>query len=189
MGSNKADTTETELTIQLPGAAEVQAAIEGTNKANPSEADKRALAAIFEKHPDIAQIVGNLSRQFRKKRVESLGPSYFLRESILVTMDAMQRDLGYDQAPMASRLVIDQVITCWLDLADVQRRHAVALAGEHTLMEGQYWDERLTRSQGRYLRALETLARVNRLAKVVPIQVNIAAQGGQQVNVAKVAEG
>ena len=40
-------------------------------------------------------------------------------------------------------------------------------------------------SQERYLRSMETLVRVRRLMKPVPMQVNIAGQGGQQINTVK----
>ncbi len=46
---------------------------------------------------------------------------------------------------------------------------------------GAYWDRRVSGAQARYLRAMEALARVRRLAMPQPLQVNI---GGQQVNVA-----
>jgi hypothetical protein len=47
---------------------------------------------------------------------------------------------------------------------------------------GSYWEKLLSTAQGRYLKAIETLAKVRRLSKVTPLQVNI---GGQQINVAK----
>jgi hypothetical protein len=47
------------------------------------------------------------------------------------------------------------------------------------------WDKLLTQAQRRHLRALESLARIRKLSKGSDfVQVNIAADGGQQVNVA-----
>jgi hypothetical protein len=49
---------------------------------------------------------------------------------------------------------------------------------------GAYWDNLLTTHQARFLRAIETLARVRRLARNTPaLQINIAREGGKQVNV------
>ena len=43
---------------------------------------------------------------------------------------------------------------------------------------------RLSAAQRRFLRACESLARVRKLARTTPaLQLNIAARGGQQVNV------
>jgi hypothetical protein len=49
------------------------------------------------------------------------------------------------------------------------------------MKQGMYWEQRQNAAQGRFLRAVETLARVRRLNKRPPVQINI---GGQQVNIA-----
>jgi hypothetical protein len=51
-----------------------------------------------------------------------------------------------------------------------------------TLDQAGHWQKRLTLTQGRYSRSLETLARIRKLN--ISIQINVAAAGGQQVNVA-----
>lgn len=187
-GNDKAGIT---LTIEHDegleiSANELRALIESTNKENPTNEDRAALAAAFDKYPDLALVVGNLARRLRKSRVHTLVRlSHFLQESVIRTMDKIEGELGYDQAPMASKLLIEQVLASWADLATVQSLHDSRLAGSHSSSDGEYWDKRLTRAQARYMRALETLAKVNRLSKVVPpVQVNIATQGGQQINMA-----
>jgi hypothetical protein len=45
------------------------------------------------------------------------------------------------------------------------------------------WERVLASKEARYLRAIETLARVRRLLRLPAVQVNIAAEGSQQVNV------
>ncbi len=50
-----------------------------------------------------------------------------------------------------------------------------------TTKHRDYWDRHLNAAQRRYLRAIETLARVRKLSGRGPIQINIAEQ---QVNVA-----
>jgi hypothetical protein len=62
--------------------------------------------------------------------------------------------------------------------------HGLTLAANSgTLEQGEYWEKRLSAAQRRYLRACETLARVRKLTLgTLALQVNIAAAGGQQVN-------
>lgn len=55
--------------------------------------------------------------------------------------------------------------------------------GGVALREIEQWDRMLAAKQARYLHAVEALARVRRLLKLPNVQVNIAAAGGQQVNV------
>jgi hypothetical protein len=83
---------------------------------------------------------------------------------------------------MLERLLIEQIAVAWLDWDIVQQAYTnnVVVSG-HSLNSGAYWDRRVTSAQARYLRAMEALARVRRLAMPMPLQVNI---GGQQVNVA-----
>ena len=51
-----------------------------------------------------------------------------------------------------------------------------------SLEKARFWEGRLNAAQRRFLRAMETLARVRKL-KLPPVQVNIAAPGSQQANV------
>jgi hypothetical protein len=44
-----------------------------------------------------------------------------------------------------------------------------------------YWEKWLTMAQARYTKAIEMLAKVRKLSRATPLQVNI---GGQQINVA-----
>jgi len=53
-----------------------------------------------------------------------------------------------------------------------------------TFATGNYRDKLLTTTQTRYLKAVETLAKVRRMAKNTPsLQINIAQDGGKQINV------
>ncbi len=97
------------------------------------------------------------------------------------TMKHIENELGYKGSPILERLLIEQVMIAWLDLDIVQVKYAAATGSSHTHDSGAYWDRRLNSAQHRYLRAVESLARVRKLALVAPLQVNI---GGQQVNVA-----
>jgi hypothetical protein len=61
--------------------------------------------------------------------------------------------------------------------------------GQHTsesftLRDMEQWERVLASKEARFFRAIEELARVRRLLKLPALQVNIAAAGGQQVNVA-----
>ncbi len=97
------------------------------------------------------------------------------------SMRALRDGLGYARAPPLEQLLIEQIVFAWADLEYVQLHYAKSAFGSHTLTAGTYWDKRVTSAQARYLRAVEALARVRRLATPQPLQVNI---GGQQVNVA-----
>ena len=74
---------------------------------------------------------------------------------------------------MIERLLIEQVGTSWLYLHCIQ----FIYPGENS----KGWEKSLTAAQGRYLKAIATLAQVRRRLRPGAVQVNI---GAQQVNVA-----
>jgi hypothetical protein len=98
----------------------------------------------------------------------------------------LKKDLGYDDAALLEKLLIQQVALCWLKLNLVELTYSVTMAQSITLTLGVYWEKRLTAAQRRFTRACETLARVRKLSRNTPaLQLNIATKGGQQVNLAK----
>jgi hypothetical protein len=99
-------------------------------------------------------------------------------------LEAMRSDLGSATSPLLEQLLIQHVTLCWLNLNSVEFKHSNMMKQSITLTLGAYWDKRLSIAQQRFTRACESLARVRRLARKVPLQVNIAAPGGQQINVA-----
>jgi len=79
-----------------------------------------------------------------------------------------------------------QAALCWLKLNVIELQYSNVMKQSITLTLGMYWEKRLTAAQRRFARACETLARVRKLSRNAPaLQFNIAAEGGQQVNVSK----
>jgi len=83
------------------------------------------------------------------------------------------------------KMLIDQVALCSLRLSIVELKHATITSASVGISQTDYWDRTWSAAQRRYMRAIETLARVRRLLRPNAVQVNI---GAQQVNVANVAK-
>jgi hypothetical protein len=81
--------------------------------------------------------------------------------------------------------LIQHAALCWLRLSIVELRYTNVMRQSITLTLGAYWEKRLTAAQKRFNRAGESLERVRMLSARVPrVQINVAAEGGQQINVA-----
>jgi hypothetical protein len=94
-------------------------------------------------------------------------------------------DLGFQTAPPLEKALIQHAAVCWLRLAVLELRYTGVMKQSITLTLGAYWEKRLTAAQKRFNRACESLERVRKLSARVPkVQINVAAEGGQQVNVA-----
>jgi hypothetical protein len=114
------------------------------------------------------------------------GSGQGMRECWRQRLQAMRADLGFAESSALERLLIQQVTLCWLNLNLTEYRLTNVMKQSISFACGIYWEKRLTAAQRRFTRACETLARVRRLSRNVPaLQFNIAAAGGQQVNVAK----
>lgn len=87
---------------------------------------------------------------------------------------------------MLEKLLIQQATLCWLKLSLVELSDEAVINRSITMPVGLFWEKRLTLAQNRFTRACETLARIRKLSRNTPaLQVNIATEGGQQVNLTK----
>jgi hypothetical protein len=104
---------------------------------------------------------------------------------MLAEVDVLKKQLDYDAAPPLERLLIDHILTVRLRLIHAENAYNTRVVNQSiTLKEGEYWDNLLSSTQARFIKAIEALARVRRLARNTPaLQINIASEGGKQVNV------
>jgi len=101
-------------------------------------------------------------------------------------VEEMRQQMGYSESSPLERILIEQILVCWVNLYVLEINSATKLCESHSTETGLYWDKRLTGAQRRFRRASESLARIRKLSRNTPaLQFNIAASGGQQVNVAK----
>lgn len=89
-------------------------------------------------------------------------------------MRILRADLGFDNAPAAEYELIAHVIECWVWMKLRTLKMLQVTSGEHTFKAGQYWEQRVTEAQRRYLRAMNQLSKWRRLPPTV--QVNFAHQ-------------
>lgn len=92
------------------------------------------------------------------------------------TIRDLRNGLTLESDGPLERLLIEQIIACQMDYTYISAGYAQHAT---TLNITNAWQQALTASEGRYLRSIETLARVRKLAQRTPLQINI---GGQQIN-------
>lgn len=122
----------------------------------------------------------------------NLGPSVetyysqsaYVQECVTRRTGEMREELGYKESSPLEKLLIEQIVICWVNLYVLEINSASKPCESHSTETGLYWDRRLTGAQGRFRRASECLARIPKMSRnTPPLQFNIAASGGQQVNV------
>lgn len=156
-------------------AEELNELIAGINSKRPTKKQRAEFMRALTAWPKLAKHLGDANAAVTVRLIESTyGADSSGAIAAGVNMDNLRAEMGYDGASVVEKMLIDHILIAWLRLQHAEWRNLNATLGEHTLTVGEYWDKRLSAAQGRYLRAVETLARVRRLN--VTLQVNIAQQ-------------
>lgn len=96
-----------------------------------------------------------------------------LRLTMEYSLSQMKRDLGYDQSSAVERLVINQIVLCWLRMQVTEYRLTCNI--EERMID--FYDKRLNAAQLRFNRACESLLRTRKMMIQTPaLQINIANQ-------------
>ncbi len=151
----------------------------------PKQEDVANLRRLLKSNDTYWQLAGDLMLQAQHSALQSINAGKsktLMTESAEEGMQHIRRQLDYATAPMLEKLLIEQIVTAWLRLGICEMQFSTRMAGELTLAQGDYWNRALDAAQRRYLRAIESLARVRRL-KLPALQVNVAQPGAKQLNV------
>jgi hypothetical protein len=101
--------------------------------------------------------------------------STMIRDGCRATMAEIKQGLGYENAPVLERLLIDQLVMCWLRVGEAEAMYSQIMGASHDFDKAVYAEKRLTACLGRYTRVVESLARIRQ--DIIPaVQVNIAGQ-------------
>lgn len=160
-----------------PEQSELSELLRRNNTATPERADREALRQYFVAHPPRTWNIGIASLAFTGA-LANLGNST-VAVSTEAGAECIRKELQYADSPALERLAIDHVVLCWIHFNDVAFCYDAKVSKPMAIAHAEYWERRLTAAQRRYVRALETLARLRRL-KLPALQVNI---GANQVNV------
>jgi hypothetical protein len=155
-----------------------------TYQDKPDPKDVWELQKKLEELPELWMAVFDMTKEIKENLIEKTTPKEAVRLSLKKNVSALINGLGYEKSTSLERLLIDNVVITWLRLQWMELQVISFIGQDETKSTIEYWDKRLLISQRSHLHACETLARVRRLMSGRPaVQVNIASDGGQQVNV------
>lgn len=158
---------------------DLQALIARVDKKKPDPADVKAIRHYFNEHPRAWREIGDLAEQANLNMIKTMQAPQAMKTALQLGLPTMAAELTQPGDGELEKLIIGQIVGCWLRLSFVEYTYSVnTVSGSMNMKQGEYWERRLSAAQRRYLRAVESLARVRRL-RLPTMQVNI---GGQQVN-------
>jgi hypothetical protein len=121
---------------------------------------------------------------YRSKALKRFEGVPIIEESVKFQLAQLRKELAGDDPSPLEELLVDAVLACHSDYWLFSIAYENTNAESFNLRDMEQWEKILASKEARYLQAIETLARVRRLLKLPSMQVNIAAPGGQQVNIA-----
>lgn len=156
-------------------------ALLAANSKDATTEDGQRLAALMRAHPSALTWLTDLGLSSMKSAIEKVRANPATKAILRVAVDRLREELGHADASLPERLLIDHVAISFLRMHLAERYYESVMDENPSRAEVAHWEQRLSAIQRRYLRAIETLARVRKLMGVPMVQINIAAAGGQQV--------
>lgn len=145
------------------------------NLPGASESDITELRRVLRQYPERWKSTTNGLARACTHLIEFMPAVALVRETTRAAADRVRADLGYADAPALEQLLIDAVVLAYVRLMLAEQDYTNTMHDSPSLDLATYFDRHLTAAHGRYLRSVEALARVRRLAVPALIQ-NIAAQ-------------
>lgn len=160
---------------------EVYDLLSRTNKQKPARKDVEALRKALHEYPGLWRKYGDLARLTQHQIIAKSEATQAVSESLNRGVSEMREEMGFQTASPLERLLIEQVVLTWLHFYKTQYSYDEHLRLSLPTKHRDFWDRHLNAAQRRFLRSLETLARVRKMSRRGQIQINVAEQ---QVNVA-----
>lgn len=178
-----------EIAVRVDASKMAEELLELVSRAyreKPNPKDLNELRKKLEEVPELWRAVFDITEVIRSNLIDKTIAQKPARLALEKNTSSLMTGMGYEKGSALEKLLIENIIITWLRLQWVEFQ-MVGFMGNGGLGIAQmdFWERRLSLAQRRHLRACETLARVRKLLMKAPVlQVNIASQGGQQVNVA-----
>lgn len=153
-------------------AKELLAILRRINKEKPAEEELNLLRKILKRSPDMWRRAGDMARTTQQQILDNVQGPALIKESIARGLEVMREDLRFEEASALEKLLIEQIILSWLHFHTIQWGYETNSNQGTTLQNAAFLERRLNGAQRRYLRAIETLARIRKMGPAV--QINIA---------------
>lgn len=134
------------------------------NERNLKAEDAEKLGEIFDRSPGMVERLGNIAARAKEAIVNSsMNNSYLVREASKRKLILLRDSLGWAEASELEKILIEQICLNWFRLNVLECAHSSAFLQDSSLVHQVHIDKFLTQAQKRYLRAVESLAKVRKL--------------------------
>ncbi|MDQ3743297.1 MAG: hypothetical protein M3444_02830 [Acidobacteriota bacterium] len=160
---------------------------EACAKDEPSAEARAYIDGLLERGPDEWRKGGDLQAGAFDSAFKGFWLGYYTKASVRKGAEQFKRELGYDEATPAERVLIEHAVLCHVRLGMIEHLYSRHTSGRTDITE--HYEKRLTLAQRRFTRAVETLARVRALLARAEAARHAAerAKAGRQLALARKA--
>lgn len=171
----------TNVTASREAADALAAAAARAGRPDATTDDARRFADLLLAHPDEARrYCGDPAKEICFYLAKTACPSQASRAVLMAEFDITRRRLEHEQASPMEQVVIDLVALNRCHLKVVSGMYVVAMGCPLKTRDRRAWEGILSAAQGRYDRALRTLAQMRRALGSPNVRINVVADGGRQ---------
>jgi hypothetical protein len=162
-------------------ADEFMKVIERAYKAKkPAKDDLQTIRKFLIDYPEYCRVVFSMTEAVQQQIIKNWGDDEVAKTAIEEHAVFVRDEMGYHDAPIMEKMLIDNIVTAWLRLQWLDYLVSAKMAGDFRIPHMEFWQKSLAMAQRNYLAACETLAKVRKM-RLPNIQLNI---GDKQINIA-----
>jgi hypothetical protein len=147
---------------------EIDGLFQRTNVPNPDPADIKKLRKVLRDNPQLWRLAPDLLQHARDAVIDRANASGMLKEHMRVRALAMRDDLDWRNSGPLEQVLIDAVVVCHLQYAEIVKDFEAELTRGKTFAAREHWDKMLNSALKRLTRATESLAKVRKLGRRTP---------------------
>ena len=152
------------------------------DKEKPTDQELKSIQRYISENDSEYLSLQKLSRNLITNQInKTFTSSETLREKLNLGVEALRSELGYETSSTIEQLLIDEIVLEYLRKHQMQLLLTTVSTGTGTeLRIIKKASELASAAQNRFNKAIQTLAKLRKEGG--KIQINIAAEGGRQIN-------
>jgi hypothetical protein len=143
--------------------------IEKANRGKENGPEVQELRKFIDEHPDMANkhcVVAYSIRHSLMRKVSKEPGNFELFER---EYELRRNQLGWKDASPIEQLMIERIMLCWVRLLWTEHYNGSFMQPSVPMRESEYADKQFTRAHSRYVKALESLAKLRQVQAITRV--------------------
>jgi hypothetical protein len=140
--------------------------IEKANRGKANGPEVKELSKFLDEHPDLASGINLMAHSVKHTVMLKIVPEAGHLELFEREYDRRRDELGWKDASTIERLMIERIMLLWVRLLWCENYNAGYMKGGVVMSESEFADKQLARAHSRYVKAVESLAKLRQVQAI-----------------------